>query len=102
MEKSKAETFIGFSIRAGKYKIGFNACATLKKANLIIVCNSASENSKKEAESLSKRFKCPLLESVKPLSSLTHKENAKVMAITDTALATAIINQSENDFVYKG
>lgn len=100
MEKSKAETFIGFAIRAGKYKIGFNACATLKKANLMVVCFSASDNSKKEAESLSKKLKCPLVECVKtPLSQLTHRENAKVMAIMDLKLSQALLSQTENDFI---
>ncbi len=100
MEKSKAETFVGFAIRSGKYKIGFNACATLKRANLLIVCSTASENSKKEAISLSKKLKCQVVESVvKTLSQLTHRENAKIMAITDTKLAQAILSQTENDFI---
>ena len=100
MEKSKAETFVGFAIRSGKYKIGFNACQTLKRANLLIVCNTASENSKKEAISLSKKLKCQLVESVIfTLSQLTHRENAKIMAITDTKLAQAILSQTENDFI---
>ncbi len=94
--KSKAQTFIGFAMRAGKFKIGVNAAYTLKKANLIIVCKSAGENTKKESEKLARRFNAPLLETVvNTLEELTFRENAKVMAITDTALAKAIIDNSE-------
>ena len=96
----KAETFIGFSMRTGKFRIGANACATLKKAYLVIVCRSASENTKKEAEKLAKRFKCSLLETVtKLLEEYTHRENAKVMAIADKGLAQAITDNSEKDFI---
>ena len=100
--KSKAETFIGFAIRAKKFRIGANAAATLKSANLIIVCSSASENTKKEAEKLAGKFHCPMLiTKVKLLSELTYRENAKVMAITDKALSKAILDNSENDFIAK-
>ena len=98
--KTKAETFIGFSIRARKCRIGTNAVATLKKAELIIVCHTASDNTVKEAESLARRFKCKIIKTVtKPLSSLVVRENAKVMALTDKALATALLTNIANDFI---
>lgn len=92
MASSRAGTFIGFSMRAGKYKIGLNAVATLKRANLIIVCSTASENTKKEGEKFAKRFRCPCITTIPPLEEFTHKENGKIMAITDKALALAILN----------
>ena len=98
--KGKAETFIGFAMRTGKFRIGTNACATLKKASLMIVCRSASENTKKEAEKLAKKFRCPLLETVnKTLDDYTHRENGKVMAIADKSLSQAIMDNSEEDFI---
>ena len=98
--KRKAETFIGFAIRAKKYKIGYNAVATLKRANLVIVCKTASDNGLKEAEKLSKKFRCPMLiTKEKALEEITHRENAKVMAIADAALAKAILDNSEKDFI---
>ena len=98
--KGKAQTFIGFAIRTGKFKIGFNAVMTLKKADLIIVCKTASENSKKQAEKLARRFNAPLLQTVEnTLSELTHRENAKVMAIAEKNLAKAVIDNSENQFI---
>lgn len=98
--RGKAQTFIGFAMRTGKFKIGFNAVMTLKRAYLIIVCKTASENSKKQAEKLAKRYGAPLIETVeKTLEELTHRENAKVMAIAEKNLAKAIIDNSENQFI---
>ena len=98
--KGKAETFIGFAMRTGKFRIGLNASATLKKAHLFIVCRSASENSKQDAVKLAKRFHCPLIETLeKTLEEITHRENAKVMAIADKALSKAILDNSEKEFV---
>ena len=100
--KTKAETFIGFALRTGKYKIGVNAVNTLKRANLIIVCKSASENTKKDAEKLAKRFHCPQIETVNfTLEQLTYRENDKVMAVADKSLAKAILDNLENDFTLK-
>lgn len=96
----KAQTFIGFAIKARKCKIGANAVLTLKKANLIIVCKSASDNTKKQAEKFASRFNCPLIETVtKMLEELTFKDNAKVMAIADQALASAVLENIQDDFI---
>lgn len=97
--KTKAQTFVGFAIRARKCKIGVNAVGTLKRANLVIVCHTASDNTKAEADKLARKFNCPIIETVSvPLEDITHKENAKVMAIDDRQLSLAILNNSENDF----
>lgn len=99
-KKSKVETFIGFAMRTGNFRIGTNAVATLKRAELVIVCNSASENTKKEADKLARKFRCPIIEpKVKTLEELTHRENAKVMAIADKSLSKAILSNSEEDFI---
>ena len=98
--KSKAETFIGFCIRAKKCKIGTNAAGTYKRADLIIACHTASENTINEAHKLALKFKCPLLiTKTKKLEEMTHRENAKVMAIADAPLAKAILDNSEKDFI---
>ena len=98
--KTKAQTFIGFTIRTGKFRIGLNAVQTLKKIKLLIVCKSASENTKDKAKSIKNKYACPMLITVShTLDQLTSKENAKVMAVTDDALAKAIIENSEKDFI---
>lgn len=98
--KSKAQTFVGFVIRSGKYRIGLNSVESLKKAELILVCKSAAENSVKQIKSVAARLHCPLLLSVnKTLEEMTSKPNAKVMAVTDKALAKAILENYEEDFI---
>ena len=60
-KKTKAQTFIGFAIRAKKYRIGMNAVQTLKSINLLIVCCSASENTLKDAKKVASKYHCPIL-----------------------------------------
>ncbi len=98
--KGKAETFLGFAIRAGKFRIGANSLETLKRADLVIVCKTASDNTKKHAEKLAKKLNAKLLETVnKSLSEMAHKDNAKIMAVLDQSLAKGIIDNSEKYFV---
>ena len=100
MDNNKINTFMGFVIRTGRYRICVNAVATLKKAELMIVCHTASENTKKDAEKLARRLHVPLLQTAgESLESYVHRENAKVMAITDKGLAKAILENSENHFI---
>lgn len=79
--------------------MGSNAIATLKKAFLIIVCNSASYNTKKLAKSYANKFSCPLMISNNILlEDLTFKENCKIVALTDVNLAKAIIDNQDDNF----
>ena len=100
--KSKANTFIGFVIRARKFRIGMNAVQTLKSINLLIVCNSASDNTQAEALKVANKYHCPLIMTKEAkLEDITHRENAKIMAVADKALAKAILDNIENDFIVK-
>ena len=97
--RSKAETFIGFSMRAGKYRLGVNAIGTLKRCELLILCATASENTKKDAIKAAKRFRCRLIISGrKTVEELTGKEKCKLMAITDKGLAKAITDNLNDEF----
>lgn len=98
--KTKTATYLGFAIKAGKIKTGANAVATLKRASLVIVCKTASENTVDVAKSLARKLSCPILKTQSfILSDYLHKENAKVTAVTDNSLAKAIISQTEKDFI---
>ena len=100
MGRSKIETFIGFSIRAGKYRLGVNAVATLKSAELLIMCHTASENTVKEIIKLSKKLHSDIIVyKTGNLEDLTGKENCKLMAITDKSLAKAIIDNLDENFI---
>ena len=90
--KTKAQTFIGFAIRSNKYRIGMNAVQTLKKINLLIVCCSASDNTKEEARKVANKYHCKLITTKEvKLEEITHKENSKVMAVIDKSAVNRAI-----------
>ncbi len=96
--RSKVETFIGFAIRSRSLYTGSNTIATLRKAYLVIVCDSAAEGTKKTALSYANKFKCPLMISKLLLEDIVLKENCKIVAITDENLAKAIIDNKNDNF----
>jgi len=99
LEKSKILTFIGFSIRARKLRAGANAVATLKKANVLIICHTASKNAYDEAIKLCKKFNAPLIESkTYKIEELVRKENCKLVAIQDESLGNAILQNLDEHF----
>ena len=97
MEQSKLQTFIGFAIKSRKIKCGVNAVATLKRANVLIICSSATENTFKDAEKLAKKLfaKLYVLNEIK-LEDLVLKSLCKLVAITDKGLANAIVNCNDS------
>lgn len=101
--RSKAETFLGFAIKTGRCRIGLNAVLTLKRAEVVIICKTTAENSKEKAKKLAGKFNCPCIVTVKKtLEELTHKENAKIMAIYDKKLTKALLNNLEEEFIAEG
>lgn len=97
--KSKIETYIGFSIRAGKFKCGANAIATLKSAELLILCASGAKNAVHECERLARKFRCrAVLARGRTVEELTGKENCKLLSITDKSLAGAILDNLDDEF----
>lgn len=76
-----------------------NSVQTLKRANLILVCKTASENTKEQAKKVAKKFNCPIMVSKqKALIEYTFTDNTKVMAVTDNSLAKAIIQNGTEEF----
>lgn len=99
MEKrSKAETFIGFSVKARALVTGSDAVNGLRKAYLILLCKSASENTAKLAAACAARLNCPLMTCNIPLQDLCNKTNCKIAAVTDKNLASAIIDNRDENF----
>lgn len=96
--KSKVETYLGFAIKKRALITGCDSVARLKKANLVVLCATASENAKKQAQSISKKLNCYLIESKIPLEDVTGKLNCKIAAVTDENLASAIVNNLNENF----
>ncbi len=102
MSQSKVETFIGFSIRSGKIIFGVDAAERKKKGvYLLVVSCDLSENSYKVALKLQERFQCALMKTRSiALSELVHRENCKLIALTDKSLSEAVLTSAlgDNDF----
>lgn len=99
MIRSKAETFIGFAVRKRALVTGANAVNAVRgRVWLMLLCDTASDNTKKEAEKTARRKRCPLMLCRQPLAMLAGKENCKVAAVTDRALAAAICEYADDKF----
>ena len=97
--KSKAETFAGFAVRAGKMRTGANTLSVLKKAYLIILCRTAADGTRKNALKYAAKYRCPaLITETKDLSEIIYKNGIKVAAITDRALAKALKDNAAPTF----
>lgn len=96
---SKAETFVGFCVKARKIRFGANTLSTLKRAYLILVCKTASDNTLTAAAKYAARYRCAALRaSGRTLGEIAHKEGVKIAAITDKALAEAVQKFAAPDF----
>ena len=94
--KCRTETFIGFAVKSGKFRSGANTLSTLKKAYLILVCETAAENTEKTALKYAAKYHCPAYRTISiTLSELAHKDGIKIAAITDLSLAKAITDTKE-------
>lgn len=105
MQRSKVETFIGFSIKSGNLVAGANAIPTTKKLYGIYLCNTASDNSKKQAMGYANKYNVPLiLVKGKSVEEILNKKNCKMFAIKDEALNNAIMANLDEDFeiIFRG
>lgn len=90
-ERSKLQSYLGFSIRAGKLVTGVNAIeCTHKRIYALVMCKSAAKNTRKDAEKLRDRLQVPLC-IADDLAELVKKENCKLCAMLDRSLAEAVI-----------
>lgn len=99
MLKNKIFTYVGFAKKARKLKTGTNAIKTVKNGiYLIVICNTASENTFNEATKLAERYRCPLYKTITfTVEELIDKENCKLLAILDLELAKAIMANAGED-----
>ncbi len=98
--KDKIHTYIGFAQKAGKFRLGVNAIYTLKGiVPLLLLCDSASENTKKEAKKIAKKYNSAIvLVKNEKLEDIFYKENCKLAAILDQSLANAILDNLNENF----
>lgn len=96
----KIHTYIGFAVKSGKVRLGVNAIYTLKGSiPLLLLCDSASENTKKEAKKIAKKYNSVMvLVKNEKLEDIFYKENCKLAAILDQSLAKAILDNLNENF----
>ena len=100
MENSKLLTYIGFAIKARKVRAGVNAISTLKGGvKVLIICETASENTFNDAVKLANKFNAPLVVSkTYKVEDIIKKEHCKLLAVQDDSLGKAILNNLDSHF----
>lgn len=98
-ERSKVESYIGFAMRANKYRCGAHAISTLKQIELLILCHTAENNSQVLVKKLARKFGVKIVVSnKKKIEDICNKEHCKIMAILDKSLSNAILDNLNEDF----
>ena len=93
---NKIISYIGFAIKSNNCIAGQTPLKKTKKhLNLILCCNSASDNLKNLAKNLANKNNCEFIITKLPLESLTNMHDIKIIGITDENLSRSIINNKE-------
>lgn len=94
---SKAETYIGFSIKSGKIVWGVDNVIGCRVApKLIIISNTLGENSENKLLSYARTKGIKVLKLINGrLEDVVRKRNCKVIGLTDVHLAQAVIDNSQ-------
>ena len=94
---SKAETYIGFSIKSGKIVWGLDNLTNSRKVKLIIACKTLSENSESKLLNYANDKGIIVYKLIdKTLDTVVNKTNCKVIGLTDKNLAKAVIDNSQD------
>ncbi len=102
--QSKVLSYIGFAVKAGKVRTGVNVAKTVKgRVPLMIICETASENTLKEATEIAKKLgaKMVMTHGIK-VEDIFNKVNCKLALVTDNSLASAILSNLDDQFVLFG
>ena len=93
---NKIISYLGFAQKSNNCIMGQTAIKkTTKQLNLILVCDTASENLKNLAKNMANKHNCDLIISKIKLSQLIKFDDIKIIGITDENLSKAIINNKE-------
>ncbi len=92
----KIISYLGFAFKSNNLISGQTALKHTKKSlNLILVCNSASDNLKNLAKNLSVKHNCEFIITKPMLQELTGIQDIKIIGLTDENLSSAIIKHKE-------
>ena len=104
LSRGKADTFIGFCVRAGKISLGSGAVDVLRKGVYLLVLSAdASENTQKLAVKYKNRLHCPLIICKSEFDTVVNKPGCKIAAIRDKQLSKAILDNLDDNYeLYAG
>lgn len=92
MEKDKIESLLGFAVKAGKTVYGVDGLeATRAHIHVVLVCSSASDNTKKKAGQWASKRRIPVIIAEKELQYTVGRKNCKVLGISDKQMAQAML-----------
>jgi len=90
-------TYLGFSIKSRSIVIGQDRLKSSNdKVYLIIYCSTASQNLKDLSIRLGDKFKCKVICLDDTLENYTNLKGCKLLGLTNSSLAEAIIKVAEN------
>jgi len=103
LEKSKIETYLGFSIRSRKIIFGAEMIEKQRKGVFLLVMDgSIGKNSLKSIVNAQARLGCPLyITDEGALAEWVHPPAVKSAAITDKNLASAMISSADSEPRFK-
>ncbi len=92
----KIISYLGFAQKSNNCIMGQTALKrTTKHLNLILVCNSASNNLKDLAKNLANKHNCEMIVSKVGLGDLIKFQDIKILGLTDENLSKAILQNKE-------
>lgn len=99
MINHKIKSLIGFAIRSNNILYGLEGIERSKKPpQLILICKTLSENTKKKAIAYCTKNSVKFYElTTDTLEELTAKKNCKLIGLTDKMMANGLINSWEAD-----
>ena len=89
-QKDKVETLTGFAVKASKLVYGSDNIIKGRKKPLVMMCSTASDNTKAAVKSFCDTTQTDLIITKKPLEEIVYRKNCKVIAFTDKQMAEAI------------
>ena len=103
MEKSKIETYLGFSIRSRQIIFGAEMIERKKKGvYLLVIDGGIGKNSLKTILQAQEKLSCPLyITDEGALAEWVRRPAVKAVAITDKNLASAMIKCAEGEPKFK-
>ena len=103
MEKSKIETYLGFSIRSGEIIFGAEMIERKKKGvHLLVIDGGIGKNSLKTILLAKEKLGCPLYSTDEGmLGEWLHRPAVKAVAITDKNLASAMMKAADGEPKFK-